>query len=74
MTFPAARTLPPHLTLAEARRIVTDPQQAAGTPMLLRHHAWAIVKAANATRKARLTLILTPPGSGPGQPTPGDAA
>lgn len=70
MTCPAQRTLPPRLTLAEARRIVTDPQHGAATHPLLRHHAWALIKADHAARQLRKALP-----AGPHDPTsPKDAA
>ena len=63
-------TLPPRLTVAEARRIVTDPQLAMSTPYLIREQAWQMVKAVWTIRRARAPLVIAPRDPS----NPGDAA
>ena len=71
MALPAAHPPPPHLTLAEAREIITNPARAMATPPLLRIDAWARLKADHAARQRRRQFHIPPP-QGPN--TPKDAA
>jgi hypothetical protein len=70
MTRPARNTLPPRLTVAEARRIVTDPHLAAGTHWVIREQAWRMVKTVWAVRRNRAQVLVLPQDPS----NPGDAA
>ncbi|MGL5736325.1 MAG: hypothetical protein ACRCYS_15785 [Beijerinckiaceae bacterium] len=56
----ALHRLPARLTVAEARKIVTDPHLAAEAHWVVREQAWQMVKAVWAVRRSRAQLMAVP--------------